>query len=354
MTEPMHEAKYWHTEADRVVCTACPRRCALSEGQHGFCYVRKNEGGRLVSLAYGRPSAVAVDPIEKKPLFHFLPGTTVLSIGTAGCNLGCRFCQNWDLSRAKAGQRESMDLPPGKVARLAEEESCASVAFTYNDPAVFVEYATDAAIACRELGIATVAVTAGYFGEQAREDLFAHIDAANIDLKGFDDAFYWKLSLGHLAPVLETIEWCVKKGVWVELTTLLVPGHNDSDEMLQAESRWIVEKLGRDVPVHFSAFHPSFKMMDVPRTPPATLRRARAIALDAGVRYVYTGNVSDPEGEATRCHECREVLVERDWFAVRKNALAGTDRCPRCRTVIPGVFDARSRTSSSGRRYGLL
>jgi pyruvate formate lyase activating enzyme len=209
-----------------------------------------------VSLAYRAPERRGGGPIEKKPLFHFLPGTTVLSIGTAGCNLGCRFCQNWDLSRAKAGQRESMDLRPGKVARLAEEESCASVAFTYNDPAVFVEYATDAAIACRELGIATVAVTAGYFGEQAREDLFAHIDAANIDLKGFDDAFYWKLSLGHLAPVLETIEWCVKKGVWVELTTLLVPGHNDSDEMLQAESRWIVEKLGRDVPVHFSAFHP--------------------------------------------------------------------------------------------------
>ncbi|MGC4116500.1 MAG: AmmeMemoRadiSam system radical SAM enzyme [Myxococcales bacterium] len=354
MNERFHEAKYWHLEKGRVVCTACPRRCTLSEGQNGFCYVRKNEGGKLVSLAWGRPSAVAVDPIEKKPLFHFLPGSTVLSLGTAGCNLGCRFCQNWDLSRAKAGQRESMDLPPIKIAELADEEGCASVAFTYNDPAVFVEYATDAAIACHERGIATVAVTAGYFGKQAREDFFAHVDATNIDLKGFTDDFYWKLAQGHLAPVLETIEWCVKKGVWVELTTLLIPGHNDDEAQLRAESKWIVEKLGRDVPVHFSAFHPSFRMMDVASTPPQTLRRARAVARDAGIRYVYTGNVTDPEGEATRCHACGAALIERDRFAIRKNLLVGSNRCPKCEVAIPGVFDARSRAQSSGRRYGLL
>lgn len=354
MTDTFKEARHWHLERGRVVCTACPRRCSLAEGQHGFCYVRKNEGGRLVSLAYGHPNAVAVDPIEKKPLFHFLPGTTVLSIGTAGCNLGCRFCQNWDLSRARTNLTRSMELPPAAVPRLAEEEGALSVAFTYNDPTVFVEYAAEAAAACKEQGLATVAVTAGYIGAAAREELYEHIDAANIDLKGFTDAFYQKVSLAHLAPVLETIEWCVKRGVWVELTTLLIPGHNDDEAQLTAESRWIVERLGRDVPVHFTAFHPDYRMREVPATPPQTLRRAREIARAEGVRYVYTGNVVDPEGETTLCHGCGAKLIERRWHAVRHNLLVGTRACPKCQTVIPGVFDARSRASSVGDRYGLL
>jgi pyruvate formate lyase activating enzyme len=354
MTATPKEAKYWRLEKGRVVCFACPRHCALSEGQHGFCYVRANEGGKLVSLAYGRPNAVAVDPIEKKPLFHFLPGTTIFSIGTAGCNLGCRFCQNWDLSRARSDQLRGMDLAPEEVAPVAASAKCASVAFTYNDPTVFVEYATDIARSCREQGLATVAVTAGYLGAEARADLYEHIDAANIDLKGFTEDFYWRLSLGHLQPVLETIEWCVKKGVWVELTTLIIPGQNDKDDELRAESRWIVEHLGPDVPLHFTAFHSAYKLEHLPPTPPETLRKARDIARAEGVRYVYTGNVVDPEGEQTRCHACGESLVERAWFAVKKNALVGTNKCPKCQAIIPGVFDARSKASSPGTRTGLL
>ncbi len=348
------EARYWHVQGDKVVCLACPRECALSAGQHGFCYVRMNEGGKLVSLAYGRPNAVAVDPIEKKPLFHFLPGTRILSLGTAGCNLGCKFCQNWDLSKARSLQMRAMELPPEDVARLAEQEQCASVAFTYNDPAVFVEYAIDAAKACHEAGLATVAVTAGYVSGQAREDFYAHMDAANIDLKGFTDGFYQHLCLAHLGPVLETIEHAVKRGVWVELTTLVIPGHNDSEEELAAGARWVVEHLGRDVPMHYSAFHPDYKMLDVPPTPPSTLRKARAIAQAEGIRYVYVGNVVDDEGSATYCPKCHARLIARDWFAITRNALAGTNRCFACGTRIAGTFDRRSREVSNGQRYGLL
>jgi len=243
---------------------------------------------------------------------------------------------------------------PAEVPALAEEHDAHSVAFTYNDPTVFVEYATDVAVACHERGLATVAVTAGYIAEAARAELYRHLDAANIDLKGFDDAFYRDLSSARLDPVLETIEWAVKHGVWVELTTLVIPGHNDADEQLAAESRWIREHLGRDVPLHLSAFRPSYKMQGVPPTPAATLDQARTIARGEGLRYVYTGNVRDPEGERTSCHGCDEGLIERQWFSVTRNVLTGTDRCPRCGERIPGVFDARARASSKGERYGLL
>jgi pyruvate formate lyase activating enzyme len=355
MSETTHVARYFHTHGDRVICDACPRGCALREGQHGFCFVRKNEGGVLVSLAYGKPNAVAVDPIEKKPLFHFLPGTRILSIGTAGCNLGCQFCQNWDLSKARSLHSRAMALAPGEVPFLAEAEGCFSVAFTYNEPMVFVEYAIDAARACRERGIAAVAVTAGYAQGAAREDLYATVQAANIDLKGFSDRFYQRLTLSHLAPVLSTIEHAVKQGVWVELTTLLIPGHNDSDAELEAECRWIVEHLGRDVPLHYTAFHPDYRLRTVEPTPAATLRRARQIARAEGLRFVYVGNVHDDEGERTDCPSCGEPLIERRWHAVRRNRLAATGgRCPKCSAAIPGVFDARSCESSEGSRYGLL
>ncbi len=355
MPEPMHLARYYHVRDDRVVCDACPRECSLREGQHGFCFVRKNEGGKLWSLAYGRPNAVAVDPIEKKPLFHFLPGTSILSLGTAGCNLGCQFCQNWDLSKARSLHGRAMALPPDKVPAAAEAEGCFSVAFTYNDPTVFVEYAIDAARACREQGIAAVAVTSGYTQGAARDDLYAHVQAANIDLKGFSEGFYQKLCLAHLSPVLSTIEYAVRRGVWVELTTLLIPGWNDSDEELVAESRWIREHVGREVPLHFTAFHPDYRLREVAPTPPATLRRARQIALSEGLRFVYTGNVHDAEGARTDCSGCGEPLIRRSWHAVLENRLAETNgRCPRCAQVVPGVFDARSRERSAGARYGLL
>jgi pyruvate formate lyase activating enzyme len=348
-----HPARFWHQEGSQIVCDVCPRHCRLADGQHGFCFVRKNEGGELVLEAYGRPSAVAVDPIEKKPLFHFLPGSSILSLGTAGCNLACRFCQNWDLSRARSIQRGAMELPPESVPELCERHGAASVAFTYNDPSVFPEYAIDIARVCREQGIGTVAVTAGYIDSEARKALYEVIDAANIDLKGFSDDFYRKLSLASLSPVLDTIEHAVKHGVWVELTTLLIPGENDSDEMLGAEARWIVERLGRDVPLHLTAFHPDYKMLDVPATPPETLRRARDIARAEGLRYVYTGNVIDPEGETTRCHACGKALIERRWFSVESNALVGTNQCPHCKATIPGVFDRRSRARSNGVPYGI-
>ena len=354
MTDLIHPARFFHADGEHLVCTACPRHCRLADGQHGFCYVRKNQGGRLDLIAYGRPSAVAVDPIEKKPLFHFLPGSNILSIGTAGCNLGCRYCQNSDLSRSRSIHDRSMELPPAAVPGLCEEHGADSVAFTYNDPSVFPEYAIDIARACREVGIATVAVTAGYLGPEARAELFEVIDAANIDLKAFSEDFYRKLSLASLAPVLETIEHCVEAKVWVELTTLVIPGHNDSDEELAAEARWIASTLGREVPLHLTAFHPSFKMLDVPPTRPETLRRARRIALDEGLRYVYTGNVVDADGDTTRCHACGSVLIERSWFAVARNELAGTGKCPKCHASIPGLFDARSKRSSTGRRRGLL
>ncbi len=345
-------ARHWVREGDRVVCEACPRRCRLAEGQSGFCRVRQNEAGRLVSLVYGRPSAVAVDPIEKKPLFHFLPGSSVLSLGTVGCNLSCQFCQNASLSRGLPDASAETPLPPDRVAGLARAHGCASVAFTYNEPTVFLEYAVDTARQCREAGVATVGITAGYIGRSAREELYPLLDAANIDLKAFDEGFYRSRCGARLDAVLETIEYAVKAGVFVELTTLLVPGENDGDEELRAEARWVGQTLGRDVPLHFSAFHPAHRMMQTPPTPASTLRRARDLALAEGLRFVYTGNVADPEGATTRCPGCGAALINREWHAVKDNLLVGRDTCPFCATRIPGVFDSRSHARSSG-RYGL-
>lgn len=339
MNENYKSTRYVLPHGKRLICTVCPRECHLGEGQSGFCRARKNENGRLVSLVYGRPSAVAVDPIEKKPLFHFLPGSRVFSIGTAGCNLGCQFCQNWELSRANYPEIKSINLPPEQIPGLARSEGAASVAFTYNDPTVFVEYATDAAIACHEQGLATVAVTAGYINSQARNDFYEHIDAVNIDLKGFNDSFYSKICQSHLKPVLETIEWAVKHGIWVELTTLLLTGYNDSESELTAETKWIFSQLGPDVPLHLTAARPAFRMMDLVPTPISSLRRARDIALSQGLRYVYTGNVFDTEGENTYCPFCDQLIIERTQFMVTRNLLAGTSKCPKCEATIPGIFN---------------
>jgi pyruvate formate lyase activating enzyme len=349
-----HPARYWHREGERVVCTACPRLCRMSEGQHGFCYVRKHEGGALVSLAYGQPNAVAVDPIEKKPLWHFLPGTTILSIGTAGCNLGCRFCQNWDLSKAKSHHKRALELAPEDVPQLARREGAASVAFTYNDPTIYPEYVIDAARAARAAGVAAVGVTAGYISDAARADMYPQLDALNIDLKGFSERFYHKLTFSHLQPVLETIEWSVKRGLWVELTTLVIPGHNDDPEELRAQFRWIADHLGPDVPLHLTAFHPDYKLQDVPATPPETLIRARDEARAFGLRFVYTGNIWDRVGSVTACPACDLPLIERRWHAVTANRVRVDGTCPGCGAKLPGVFDARSQSRSPGRRYHLL
>ncbi|MDK2973505.1 MAG: pyruvate formate lyase activating enzyme [Candidatus Sumerlaeota bacterium] len=335
-----HPARWWESLGEgRVRCFLCPRDCKLAEGHRGFCFVRRNEGGRMVLTTYGRSSGFCIDPIEKKPLHHFHPGTSVLSFGTAGCNLGCRFCQNWDISKSRELDRLMDQASPAQIAEAAALHGCHSVAFTYNDPVIFAEYALDIAAACRERGIHTVAVSAGYITDEARPEFFAGMDAANIDLKAFSEEFYRRVTLGALQPVLDTLLYLKKEtSVWFEITTLLIPGANDSDAELHAECEWIAENLGSGVPLHFSAFHPDFKMTDRPATPPATLTRARNIALSKGLRYVYTGNVHDTSGGSTWCPACGACVIERDWYEIGAYKLRG-NRCAACGHTIPGHFD---------------
>ena len=332
--------RYWHRLDDgRVQCDLCPRACRLREGQRGLCFVRGRRDDAIVLLTYGRSSGFRVDPIEKKPLDHFLPGSAVLSFGTAGCNLACRFCQNWDISKSREMDTLAVAASPEEIAAAAERLGCASVAFTYNDPVIFLEYAVDAADACRARGIKTVAVTAGYVCPEPCAEFFAHMDAANIDLKSFSDDFYRRVCAGSLRPVLDTLEYLVAEtDVWVEITTLLIPGHNDSDEELDRMTRWGVEHLGPDVPWHFTAFHPDYRMLDVPPTPPETLTRARLIALANGVRYAYTGNVPDREGGSTWCHRCGALVIERDGYRLGVYAVTAAGCCETCGARIPGVF----------------
>jgi pyruvate formate lyase activating enzyme len=340
---------YWHRLADgRVQCDVCPRACRLNEGQRGLCFVRAREGDAIVLTSYGRSSGFCVDPIEKKPLNHFLPGTPVLSFGTAGCNLACRFCQNWDISKSREIDTLAHEASPAAIAATAHRLGCASVAFTYNDPVVFLEYAADVADACHEAGIRAVAVTAGYIEPAPRADFFRHIDAANVDLKGFSEAFYADLCAGRLAPVLDTLLYVRHRTeTWLEITTLLIPGKNDSDDELDRMTRWIVAELGPDVPLHFSAFHPDYRLLDAPPTPPSTLTRARSIAQANGVRYAYTGNVRDVDGQSTPCPRCGTRVIERDGYEVRRYRLTADGRCEACGEAIPGVFgDAPGRWGS--------
>ncbi|WP_238009202.1 AmmeMemoRadiSam system radical SAM enzyme [Dactylosporangium sp. AC04546] len=331
---------HWHRLADgRVQCDVCPRNCRLHEGQRGFCFVRERVDDEIVLTTYGRSSGFCVDPIEKKPLNHFLPGTPVLSFGTAGCNLGCRFCQNWDISKSREIDTLAASAGPEELAAAAERLGCRSIAFTYNDPVIFMEYAMDVADACRARGIKAVAVSAGYMNPAPREEFYRHIDAANIDLKAFSEQFYQKITFARLDAVLDTLEYLRGTKVWFEVTTLLIPGRNDSDDELRRQCDWFAEHLGPDVPLHFSAFHPDFKMRDVPRTPPETLTRARKIAMDAGLRYVYTGNVHDPEGQSTRCPGCDTAVIVRDWYDLRSYEVTDDGHCVHCGQVLPGVFD---------------
>ncbi len=328
------------TEDGRIVCEACPRLCTMKEGQRGLCFVRMNEGGRLVLTTYGRSSGFCVDPIEKKPLAHFLPGSAVLSFGTAGCNLTCKFCQNWDISKSREMDTLAAEATPERIAEAAEQAGCRSVAYTYNDPVIFAEYAMDVADACREKGIRSVAVSAGYMGADARRDFYAKMDAANIDLKAFTEAFYRSVTGARLADVLETLKYVKHETkTWLELTTLLIPTMNDSDEELHRLTAWVRESLGPDVPLHFSAFHPDFKMRDLPATPIATLRRARAIAKEEGLLHVYTGNVHDREGDVTRCPKCAVKAIERDWYELVAYRLDDEGRCAACGHRMDGIFD---------------
>lgn len=338
-----HSTKYFESlDSGKVKCTLCPRNCTISEGNRGVCFVRKNEAGTVVLTTYGKSSGFAIDPIEKKPLYHFHPGSSIFSFGTAGCNLTCKFCQNWDISRAKDFDRLTQKASPDDIANTIKSSNTKSVAFTYNEPIIFMEYAIDTAIACHELGISTVAVTAGYINKEPREEFFKHMDAANVDLKGFTDNFYKKLCGAHLEPVLETLKYIKKKTkTWLEVTTLLIPGENDSEKELNEMCEWAVDNLGKDVPWHFSAFHPAFNYIDSYRTPPETLFRARKIAMSKGMKYVYTGNVYDPEGGSTYCHKCNTMIIEREFYDI-KNYKIKDGKCTKCGTKVSGVFSEKS------------
>jgi pyruvate formate lyase activating enzyme len=336
-----HPGRWWHLLADgRMQCDLCPRDCRLHEGQRGACFVRQRIGDEMVLTTYGRSSGFCIDPIEKKPLNHFYPGSSVLSFGTAGCNLACKFCQNWDISKSRDMDRLADAATPEAIAAAAAAGGCKSVAFTYNDPVIFAEYAMDVADACRERSVRTVAVTAGYIHPQARREFYAKMDAANVDLKGFTDEFYVKLCGARLEPVLDTLVYLKHEtAVWLEITTLLIPGKNDGDEELTALSQWVMKELGPDVPLHFTAFHPDYKMAEIAATPPATLTRARRIARDAGLRYVYTGNVHDREGGTTFCPGCDAAVIVRDWHRIEDYTLTPEGACPACGTAIAGHFE---------------
>ncbi|MGE0269249.1 MAG: AmmeMemoRadiSam system radical SAM enzyme [Candidatus Omnitrophota bacterium] len=337
------KGRYWSKLDDgRIRCELCPRDCCLAEGQRGFCFVRQNIGGEMILTTYGRSSGFCVDPIEKKPLNHFYPGTSVLSFGTAGCNLGCKFCQNWDISKSREWDRLTDQASPETIARAAKQLQCRSVAFTYNDPVIFAEYAIDIAKECHKLDIKTVAVTAGYICPEPRKEFYSHMDAANVDLKGFTDRFYEKITLSALQPVLDTLVYLKHETkVWFEITTLLIPDENDSPEEIDAMTKWIFKNLGDDVPLHFSAFHPDYKMLDKPNTPAATLTRSRQIALANGLKYVYTGNVHDPDGGSTYCSRCQARVIERDWYVLGTYQLRNKNQCAKCGTGIPGHFDEK-------------
>ena len=343
MAEFYHPGKYWHRLGDgRIQCDLCPRDCKLNEGQRGACFVRMREGDQIVLTTYGRSSGFCIDPIEKKPLNQFYPGSSVLSFGTAGCNLACKFCQNWDISKSKDMDTLMDQASPETIAIAAEQNGCKSVAFTYNDPVIFAEYAMDTADACHARGIKTVAVTAGYMHDRARRDFYGKMDAANVDLKAFTEDFYFKLTGSQLQPVLDTLVYLRHEtDVWFEITTLLIPGKNDSDAEISAMCEWIMRKLGPDVPLHFSAFHPDYKMADIPQTPASTLIRAREIALRAGLHYVYTGNMHHTEGDTTFCPNCHASLIVRDWYQIHAYRLTADGRCPDCNSPIAGRFDAQ-------------
>jgi pyruvate formate lyase activating enzyme len=333
-------ARWWEpVDNGKILCTLCPRYCKIGPGQNGFCFIRKNIGGELVSLGYGHPTGFAIDPVEKKPLNHFLPGSSILSFGTAGCNLGCKFCQNWSISKARIDDRNALDVDPEEVVQLAIKHHTPSIAYTYNDPTIFGEYVCDISRLAREAGIRSVMVTAGYIDPAARKDIYRHIDAANVDLKAFSERFYHKLTYSHLSDVLDTIKWLKHEtGVWVELTTLLIPGENDDMDELSAMCDWILENTGDATPLHFTAFHPDFKLNNHPATPPETLLRARKLALKKGIKYCYLGNILDREGQSTNCPVCGKTVIERNWHSVLKKNLDGS-RCSNCGYEIEGVFN---------------
>jgi len=341
-TQSLHEGRWWEPMPDgRVHCFLCPRHCHIGEGQAGFCFIRVNQAGKLYSLGYASPAALQIDPIEKKPLNHFLPGTRVFSLGTAGCNMGCFFCQNWSISKSQSDQVRSTHIPAEDIVALAIRYGCPSIAFTYNEPTIWGEYVIDICAAAREAGIRTVMVTNGYITREAFHDIYDHVDAANVDLKAFTEGFYGKITLTHLQPVLDMLVWLKEEtSVWFEITNLLIPTLNDDPVEIRRLSDWIAEHLGADVPLHFTAFHPDFKLRDKPGTPPETLHAARKIALDAGLRYVYEGNIHGGAAN-TACPGCSKIAIHRSWHDVIENLLRD-GACPACGYKIPGRWSNAS------------
>jgi pyruvate formate lyase activating enzyme len=333
----MQTAQFFEKLADnKVHCYLCPRDCKIGDGQTGFCFIRKNIAGTLYNLAYGKPYAVHIDPIEKKPLFHFLPGTQILSIGTAGCNLGCKFCQNWDISKARYDQQRAGTFMPDSAVEKALTSRTKSIAYTYNDPTIWAEYAMDIARLARKNNLKNVMVTAGYITADVIPKVYEHIDAANVDLKAFTEDFYRKITLSHLQPVLKTLVVLKKLKVWTEITNLIIPTQNDSAEEISDMSKWILDNLGDDVPLHFTAFHPDFKMLHIQRTSKEVLMEARDIASELGIKYVYTGNVFS-EGSNTYCPGCGKLLVERNWHTVMKNNIVD-NKCPDCNYQLNFIY----------------
>jgi pyruvate formate lyase activating enzyme len=332
-------AKWWEpVDKNKILCTLCPRYCKIGEGQPGFCYIRQNHGGKLYTIGYGRPTGFAVDPIEKKPLNHFYPGTPILSFGTAGCNLGCKFCQNWSISKAKLDDLNSLETSPEDVVNIAKQNRILSIAYTYNDPTIFGEYVIDISKIARAEGIKSVMVTAGYIDKEARKDIYKYIDAANVDLKGFSERFYNKITFSTLKDVLDTLVWLKNEtDIWFEITTLLIPEENDSPDEIQKECDWILENLGDSVPLHFTAFHPDFRMTDKNRTPSSTLKMARDIAIKTGIKFCYVGNVHNLEGQTTYCPNCGTTVIKRDWHDVLMNKVE-KGKCYKCGYIIPGVY----------------
>lgn len=345
-------AGYWHLKPDgKIECEVCPRACSLKEGQRGLCFVRQRQNSEMILTTYGRSSGFCIDPIEKKPLNQFYPGSAVLSFGTAGCNLSCKYCQNWDMARSREFHRLTEEASPQAVAQAAKAHGCESVALTYNDPVIFLEYGRDVAAACHELGIKVVAVTNGYIWKQAREDFFSFIDAANIDLKSFSNDFYKRLTGGDLDTVLDTLKYLrIHTNVWFELTTLVIPGENDDEAELKNLSSWVFNELGPETPLHFSAFHPDYKMKNSEATPLKTLIKAWEIGLETGLFYVYTGNVYYAPGDTTYCKNCGKTLIERDWYELSTYELDQNGCCTKCGTRLDGCFDVTSGKWGSKRR----
>jgi len=328
-------------------CDICPKRCFIAEGQTGSCGVRTCQNGNIASLSYGKTTGFAVDPIEKKPLNHFYPGSKTLSFGSIGCNLACRFCQNASTAQSYDLSLLTTSATPDDVVQLAKQHHCESVAFTYNEPIISAEYVQDVAAACRNAGVKTVAVSNGYIAEKHRATLFDRMDAANIDLKSFSEKFYRDYCGGELEPVKETLRYLAKSNTWLEVTTLLIPTLNDSEQEITELCDWIAKNLGKEVPLHFSAFRPANRLLTLAPTPPQTLFRAREIAISSGMQYVYTGNIDDPAGQSTYCPQCRQTVIFRDRYTVVEYEIDEESCCKYCGQSIAGRFADDLRLSCS-------